>query len=542
MTPGNPKKSKNAFTDMRPKKSPLTYGPLPLSFASSQLTDIVNKMLRGKTANFSYTEEYGLEVEIGKKTYNISLLLEAADFNQLLIDRKAMKEYPLILQGNKKLHQPDLKKQKILHFPTEKDFRKLDVNGSCKNVSYAEMLAINIYTTNFYSKMNPFLRGDMTVIAEAAKQGKNTLNTKAQELLLSCCLAASGLNKVTETSAIPKGSFRGDTRLPDFVLRERMKAASVGKVTQIGAFTSTSMEKKSAFAGKVQTKFYNLIGKNIASISAFPKEKEFLIPPTQMQWTAVEINKKTGVIYLMGKPVSSPDYTKDTRVVETHAKLMVHRKTLTDVSQVLSVLDQRLHKFKEHSKIWQKGDKVLAEYLRIRTDALKKRFQEATAKKALKTKTVTTLSKHVKELGEAVGDVHTIIADDRKLVLAQLRSAVFTKTTMSRWFVMDKGLLKAKDQILMEVQQETERLLEKDELTDNDLFRLAKKINQGVTKNQALVNHANERRIFFKATLGKTDEVLRVALKRLNSVVPSINPKPLAEVELKVSSIAPKLK
>jgi hypothetical protein len=123
-------------------------------------------------------------------------------------------------------------------------------------------------------------------------------------------------------------------------LQARIDAAKKGQVHQIKSFTSTSVGDKIQhdFEGNAYTQFHNVVGKNVSSISAFPHEKEFLILPTQMQWTGVKVDQTTGVVYLKGRPVSTPDYAHKTSIVEAHNEFSEH------ISEVLKKMNKELPK------------------------------------------------------------------------------------------------------------------------------------------------------------------------------------------------------
>ncbi len=169
-------------------------------------------------------------------------------------------------------------------------FRKLDPdNTKLSHLSDAEIAGINIYTT-YSEEMNDFLEGKM--------QFGNI--EKLKEVVLSSLFCAAGLNKTPVENY--HTTYRGSSST-GASLEEKKRLAITGELYYEKGFTSTSfgtaMEdwiKSSAliFTG-------GILGQNISLISCYPKEKEILILPTQIQYLGSY--EEEGITYFLAKSV-----------------------------------------------------------------------------------------------------------------------------------------------------------------------------------------------------------------------------------------------
>lgn len=186
--------------------------------------------------------------------------------------------------------------------------------------------------------MNNLLRGDMQELKEAAADPEK-LNNRATELLLSSCLAISGLNRADNYIMPGYELKRTEGSLPETVKNRRLGAINELKtnncivvddcaakglgVTRENNFISTSMRKsndKPMDSCFKTDKYYSSYGANITSLAKIDGEEEFLIPPAYIQWLSVKYTQsKYGdeCTHFVGKAVRHP--YEDASVVEAYA-------------------------------------------------------------------------------------------------------------------------------------------------------------------------------------------------------------------------------
>ena len=271
----------------------LESGPLNKNLSTYKYEELMRNMLSGK--EFEAKSENGQVIitfgkDNDKTEYNLTEILKYANLNHVSLSDADTKAYlELISSDNVKFgpHRPNVENPQVpLAVKGQENIKNLDAefiakDPSLNNLNQAERMAINIYSTGFYKNANAMLRG-----------GNVNVQDKAQlkELICTTAVAISGLNKID--SEIPVNTFRGEKNLPQAVLKSRIEAAEKGGVTiETGFISSSDQKPDAAFAFKdnvndvnIGIEFHDLKGKNIKPLSAFPNEREFLIPPTQVQW------------------------------------------------------------------------------------------------------------------------------------------------------------------------------------------------------------------------------------------------------------------
>lgn len=310
-------------------------------------TELMEKLIKNLLKNFDSVkfikkDKRYLAISEGK-LYQFSNLLEKTNFNLISLSKKDLDSYQKLLDKGKLYEEPQLGMRK----PTAKDFIKADPKNLCKNLSFAEKEAINIYTGSAYQVMNSLMRGD---IEEAINSNylpqfltkKEQANQTIKETLLHIAVAVSGLNKLPDFVPPPgpdgqpqKYLYRGESSLPQSVIDKRKWAVlQGGDITFEMGFISTSFSKPvSGFFSEHSTSgilIKNLKGKKITPLSQFGNsEREVLLPPTQMQWKyekeiITKTYKNTMPLFL-AKPVTvnspiDPSITKDTYVQTINPK------------------------------------------------------------------------------------------------------------------------------------------------------------------------------------------------------------------------------
>jgi hypothetical protein len=543
--------------------APVWYGPLSRNLASKELSEIINDLLLEKSAKFNYSSTEGLTVNINGRKHNISLLLKTADFSQLSIDENNIKKYEQILRKHSDIFGfalPSLP-HTWSNFPREEDFRKRDrkyteakltdderkkrdtlspeeeeqfltEKDNLSNLSYGEMLAINIYTGSAYKRINKFLRGIR----------QNVSDDEATELLLLCCLAASGLNKTKKQISIPDPSVtRAESNLPAKILQQRIKAVydnqqavynrqgneaevlkkivdeeekSKGVVQQTG-FVSTAANNAESFSGcgffegTVYTKFdsSSITGKYVDPISKNPGERELLaIPQAQIQWLAVI--KRKGIFYFLGKFVNTPKNTNDSLIIEKHDLLV---KYLTEIKETLSKIKP------EGDENDKKLIELKIERLIKKTNELEKELTDANASDLLDTSPNSSLLYRLLLLKNTVS-----LLDNKSAIQNSIRSNLHVMQQSIKKYLTSRNYLKRvfghgellnnKQIILMEVSQEIEDILKGKIISSADLQKLFAKIAQAISDNRKYAAEAGV------SSGGKTEETLQRCLQLLNKI------------------------
>ncbi len=298
----------------------LMMGPLIKSKATENLFELFEHIMQGHEIHVdtgydpkSDSLNYIVNVERENKIeqFNLTYLLKYANLNHIEIPNEYHEHY-IKNYVNKFCF---IANSIFRSFPSDDYFNERDSENSFSSLTYAEKLAINIYTGNAYISMNALLRGKMIKDDQLVVPA-----------LVHCIMAISGLNKVRDTKI--EGAFRVEksTLFPKEILEQRKTKAKLEKtksLTMESGFISTSvvpLDEKLTIseAGDIFTFFYNISGKHIAPLVQFPHyESEYLIPPTQISWEFCE--EIDGKLYFIATSVSTltdlqKDLSKKTRV------------------------------------------------------------------------------------------------------------------------------------------------------------------------------------------------------------------------------------
>ena len=285
-------KSSNEVEVLPVEPYKLTEGPLPKSMHTYQLEAITRQLLMDK--DFTFTKENNEDyITIDKVKYNWTEIIKYANLDHIELNRHDFRLYSKYIQSvtvKPSLH-PDFEP----HYISELYQNYYSNNRELPEplISFQEMQAINVYTGGFYRQMNDVLRGEFDFKTED--------KTTAREAIIQSIVCASGLRKIPETTITD--AYRGGKMPSTVEHNERIKAAEKHGVIQLSGFVSSSTDKGESFSHKpVDFHFTNLKGAYIAPISQSPHEKEFLIPPTQVQLT--DYRFKNGRHYFEGRVVS----------------------------------------------------------------------------------------------------------------------------------------------------------------------------------------------------------------------------------------------
>ncbi|STX42177.1 Uncharacterised protein [Legionella donaldsonii] len=210
--------------------------------------------------------------------------------------------------------------QKKDGFPTRKDFQTRDPEGIYDDLSYAEKLAVNIYTTPAYHLINAFLR-TRGKSENLRKLPLRELAQQVQETILVCCIAAQGLNKIDLQS--PEGGDESVKleKLNRFEKKSDMEAVFQERVNAVKkkrkekkqeAFISSSLKddinfsRYDTYVTIYQPFGKNPLGKRVELLADLKKEREVLFTPgTQLKF--YEYRNKEKHHYFAAIPVRSLD-------------------------------------------------------------------------------------------------------------------------------------------------------------------------------------------------------------------------------------------
>lgn len=189
--------------------------------------------------------------------------------------------------------------QKKDGFPTRKDFHTRDPEGIYDDLSYAEKLAVNIYTTPAYHDINAFLRtrGKSENLRKLPAQ---ELAQQVKETILVCCIAANGLNKIHIESPESGDESVKLEKLNRFEKKNDMEAVFQERVKDVKkkrkekkqeAFISSSLKddinfsRYDTYVTIYQPFGKNPLGKRVELLADLKKEREVLFPPgTQLKF------------------------------------------------------------------------------------------------------------------------------------------------------------------------------------------------------------------------------------------------------------------
>lgn len=288
----------------------LKQGPRNKQAPTYDLENIVAELLDStKEIVCRFNAKGELEIKINTQLYNLTQLLQSKPyFEQLDIDKNDIYKYKKFLKSAN--NKPKI--EGILGMPSREDYKKVDKKGLFNHLEYGEKLAITLATTEFYKKINPFLRHHGKVL-ELTKLGAKELTQEVKEILLASTIAAHGLakpfpsktlteeekqynlNRVSEENRdrfVEEESQKiirtrklyrtEDSSQMQVFNNERLNAIKDNNPTLHEAFTSTAKFELSGSDTTViirQPVNANVIGKDVENLSNFKKEQEVLFPP-----------------------------------------------------------------------------------------------------------------------------------------------------------------------------------------------------------------------------------------------------------------------
>ena len=147
----------------------------------------------------------------------------------------------------------------------------LEIN---KDIRPCEALCIHEYTDRIYRKVNQYLREN---------------KTKNEDFDKYIQVTNSGLEKLQPYQGI---TYRG-TNLTELQIGKYKEALKKGEVWIEKGFTSSSMDKQSAFKGNVRYEFLSKTGVMVEKLSEFDNEKEVLFK-SNSQFQILEVIENNG--------------------------------------------------------------------------------------------------------------------------------------------------------------------------------------------------------------------------------------------------------
>jgi hypothetical protein len=246
---------------------------------------------------------------------NINKLLKNVNLGHVQLPEKSLRDYEFLYENDKDLRSTVPSRNKF-----EQKISKADIHqqSTLKQLSYAEKIGINIYTGGDYTEMNGILRG--------SESPQNF-----DKHLMNIAVASQGLNSLPSID-LPIVSRREG----QYGLAKMLEMQKNHEVEQVKGFLSTATETQTGF-GEVQIIYKNVQGVNIAAISTFPKEKEYLVPPsTQIKYTGHKIVDGVNIFTAEGANV-----------------LLDKKRTLSPTERVEKVTDNLIKKSEQ--KIESKG-------------------------------------------------------------------------------------------------------------------------------------------------------------------------------------------
>jgi len=250
----------------------LTYGPLPKSPETYELEKLTRKMMEN--------ENFFIENINGDNYFKFT---DGTEYNWTKIRANCDLQHIDLVQSDFDLFRKFMKIPRVNYYnpsnlsewKTYLYLLKLYQGRIPESpMNFAEMMAINAYTGSSFMNMNELMYGKMNF----AFISKDDIR---QSLVLAV-MCASGLRKMPMTEI--KTSYRGASFPNKDFENEHIEAFLKKGVIKLSGFVSSSIEASHAMPTQpVHYTFHNLRGAYIAAISKFPSEKEYLIPPTQIQ-------------------------------------------------------------------------------------------------------------------------------------------------------------------------------------------------------------------------------------------------------------------
>lgn len=241
-------------------------GPHQKSVWSRDLEHITYQLLLGKDFEFlEYQDQIYIIID-GTEHFNLTETVKNTNFEHIDLDDQYFVLYRNFMAENN--HYCELDRSLTDYY-----LEKLYPSRPERCISFEEMQAINLYTGGYYCLMNALLRGTYNL-----KESKD--NTKST--IIQSVMCASGLRKIPVIDI--KECYRGISDVSELDICNFIKSAAQNKIISLDGFLSSCSDEGVARIVQVNFIFKNLKGSYVAPISQHPEEKEFLIPPVQVQF------------------------------------------------------------------------------------------------------------------------------------------------------------------------------------------------------------------------------------------------------------------
>jgi hypothetical protein len=326
------------------------YGLVQKSQTTRDLENVVRTLFRDpKKATFKEKKDAAgkmldMEITVGKKKYSLMKMFKNADFNFLELEQEDFDRYQRMLITSA-VYKPVVttaagfaRREEAYLVPRYPGQEYADYVQRIRSIRLQEKEAINVYTGSGYDVISNLLRKDLDgMYKTAANPSVESARLPdlrpaveiAKEVLQHTAIAVHGLNSLPGYIPPPTALtddpmtqfvFRGETgKCPDWVIQQRIKAATHQDVMIEGGFLSTADKKPAevffAPSSKGGILFEASMGRDVRAFSAFPNEREVLMPPTQILWKGwTKIARLPGppgfltedVVLFMAVPIRSP--------------------------------------------------------------------------------------------------------------------------------------------------------------------------------------------------------------------------------------------
>ncbi|MFJ1267583.1 hypothetical protein ACD661_03310 [Legionella lytica] len=264
-------------------------GPLPKADYTFYFEELTRRLMAGERFTYEKAADNSHVIRFQNKVYNLTEIIAYANLDHLTFSRSDLDQYAEYCQ-NISIVRPENEHDE---YPTEEYFEKQNkkAGGVFSDMHYGEMLALNVYSTNYYEEMNPFLRGYYDF--------SNKSPAEIRDVIIHSALCGQALAHAPNKTI--DGTFRYESVYNPDLLEKRIKIAQEGGAEVVRGFISTGEEPALGFKNKVAITYTGLVGKYVGPLSKFPDEKEFLIPPTQMTYEGYA--QENGVHYFHARPV-----------------------------------------------------------------------------------------------------------------------------------------------------------------------------------------------------------------------------------------------
>lgn len=299
-------------------------GPLPKTVYTYQYEELTRRLMAGEAFTCVQAEDKSTVIKFNRgQEYNLTEIVAHANLDHLTFSQSDLAQYEQYCENVSQVKPQNEHSE----YPTEEYIKSIDPKGVFNDMHYAEKLALNIYSTNYYNEMNPFLRGYYNF--------KNKTPAEIKDVIIHSAMCGQALAQAPNMDL--DGSFRYEGVYDKAQLEQRIKIAEEGGAEIVRGFISTGEEPALAFKNKVAITYTGLKGKYVGPLSRYPTEKEFLIPPTQMTYEAHVL--ENGVHYFHARPVIDVNLV-DEKVREIAPTNTVNMTKINELLRSLSAIDK----------------------------------------------------------------------------------------------------------------------------------------------------------------------------------------------------------